>query len=81
MRTKNSSKRFVLAGNWKQFGEYCQEKKIPRTAVRYISRAEDLRGLRDVEVVKWGTWWLHPTAINITNEQYSFKFVKEFTEE
>ena len=54
--------KIVLAGNYGQYLNYLRESgETPRTA-KYVSQSEQLAGLKDVEVVRYGTWWMNPCA-------------------
>jgi hypothetical protein len=47
---------YVLAGNHNQFKEYVREQSKDPRGYKYIGRREALYGVRNVEVVKVGTW-------------------------
>jgi len=58
--------KFVIAGNYRQFTNYCRENRLqPNKDVRYVGRPEDTRGVRNVEIIKYGTWWENPAANDI----------------
>ena len=63
--------KIVIAGNYQQYKEYLRKtNQSPRDA-KYIEFPEQLRGLRNVEIVRYGTWWESPVAgdeyLNIIN--------------
>lgn len=49
----------VVAGNRRQFENYCRERDVPLNTpgIKYISRAHQVFGLANFEVVKVGTWY------------------------
>ena len=54
--------KIVLAGNYGQYLSYLRDTgETPRTA-KYVNAPEHLIGLQDVEVVRYGTWWVNPCA-------------------
>jgi hypothetical protein len=54
--------KIVIAGSYQQYKSWLRENDlIPRDA-RYVSFPEQLRGLKDVEVVRTGTWWMNPCS-------------------
>jgi hypothetical protein len=54
--------KIVIAGNYRQYQDYLRENKLSPREARYVSSPEHLRGLRGVEVVKYGEWWLNTCA-------------------
>jgi hypothetical protein len=54
--------KIVIAGNYHQYKNYLRENNLTPRQARYVDMPEKLRGLRDVEVVKYGEWWLNPCA-------------------
>lgn len=54
--------RIVIAGNYRQYKDYLRENNLTPQQARYVDTPEKLRGLRGVEVVKYGEWWLNPCA-------------------
>jgi len=62
--------KLIIAGNYQQYLHYLQENsETPRTA-KYISDSNMLRGLRDGEIIKYGTYY--------TNERIDWNLVKEY---
>ena len=59
---KGEVMKLVIAGNYQQYKNYLQENKLSSQDAKYISRSEQLRGYRDVEIVRVGEWWLNPCA-------------------
>jgi len=54
--------KIVLAGNYSQYLNYLRDSgETPRTA-KYVSAPEQLEGLQNVEVIRYGTWWMNPCA-------------------
>ncbi|MFX0194519.1 MAG: hypothetical protein ACFFCW_00230 [Candidatus Hodarchaeota archaeon] len=49
----------VIAGTFDEFLHYCRENKISAQESKYVSRPEQLRGLRNCEVVYAGRYWLN----------------------
>ena len=58
--------KIVIAGNYQQYKEYLKETKQSPKDVRYISSSEQLRGLRNVKVIRYGTWWKSPVITAVT---------------
>ena len=54
--------KIVIAGNYRQYKDYLRENNLTPQQARYVDMPEKLRGLRGVEVVKYGEWWLNPCA-------------------
>lgn len=54
--------KIVIAGNYRQYQNYLRENNLTPQEAKYVSTPEQLHGLRDVEVVKVGEWWLNPCA-------------------
>ena len=54
--------KIVIAGCYEQYKRYLRETNQSPENVRYISSPEQLRGLRNVEIIKYGTWWESPVA-------------------
>jgi hypothetical protein len=54
--------KIVIAGNYRQYQNYLRENNLTPQQARYVDTPEKLRGLRDVEVVRVGEWWLNPCA-------------------
>ena len=54
--------KIVIAGSYAQYRRYLEETQQSPKDVRYISSPEQLRGLRNVEIIKYGTWWESPVA-------------------
>lgn len=54
--------KIVIAGNYRQYKDYLLENNLTPQQARYVDAPEKLRGLRGVEVVKYGEWWLNPCA-------------------
>ena len=52
----------VIARNHRQFVEYCRENRVSpySQSVRYVSDIEQVRGLRNCELVYYGTAWENP---------------------
>ena len=47
----------VIAGRYPEYAEWCRERGIsPRTGPAFYVTLASLRGRRDVEVVRVGTW-------------------------
>ena len=56
----STKRKIVLAGNYHQYLNYLRETgQVPKDAA-FVSRSEQIRGLRDVEVVYYRTWWANP---------------------
>ena len=53
----------VLAGNYAQFCQY-RKSLINSEAVKciYVNNERNLCGLRNIKVIKTGTWWLNPVS-------------------
>lgn len=56
---------YILAGTRAEAAAYCREKGIPLHEVRFVSRPEELRGIKDPKWVVTGTFWNSPYAIRI----------------
>ena len=54
--------KIVIAGNYRQYKNYLRENNLTPQQAQYIDTPVKLRGLRNVEVVKYGDWWLNPCA-------------------
>ncbi len=52
---------YVLAGNHKEFLEYLQQRKLKSLEVCYLGSYLP-RGLRDIHVIRIGTWWKNPVS-------------------
>ncbi len=59
MKTK-----IVIAGNYRQYLHYLRENELSPRDARYCCEVEQLRGLRKVEIVRYGTWWENPCAFD-----------------
>lgn len=52
---------FVLAGNHEEFLDWCVEnRKLPTIDAVYLNHVP--RGLRDIQIVRVGTWWKSPVV-------------------
>lgn len=53
----------VFAGSYREFMNYCRRRKInPRNKwekIIYVTSPEQVMGLRDFEIVKYGTWYMN----------------------
>ena len=54
--------KLIIAGNHTQFLSYCHENNIsPHDKfVRYINSDQQIRGLRNCEVIYYGDYWNNP---------------------
>lgn len=57
--------RLVLAGNYRQFEDWCREQRISLRQLHvhrvvYVAGTHHLNGLGPVEVVRVGTWYDRP---------------------
>lgn len=56
--------KLIIAGTYNQYMSYLQEtKQIPKEA-KYCCRLEHIFGYHNVEVVRYGEWWLNPLYNN-----------------
>lgn len=56
----NKNMKYVLAGNHMQFYNYLKETNQSLTSCRFISRREQIQGLHNIKVIRYGTWWENP---------------------
>lgn len=70
-------KKLIIAGNYREYKEYLwQSGENAQTSV-FVSCPERLFGLRDVECVYYGTWWLRDDMGRIEREVERINFFKE----
>lgn len=49
---------FVVAGNVRQFEAYCRDLNLhPHVDAKYVTRLDQVRGLRGEKLVLYGTWY------------------------
>ena len=57
--------KLIMAGNYQQFQMCCRENDLPYRNVgiaRYIWRMEDIAGIKDPLIIRYGEWWKNPLA-------------------
>lgn len=54
--------KIVIAGSYIQYERYLKSNGISPQEARYVYKLEHLHGLRDVEIVTCGQWWLNPCS-------------------
>jgi len=54
--------KIIITKNYDQFLSYCRENNInPKDKfVRYVNREEQIRGLRNCEIIYYGEYWKNP---------------------
>ena len=52
--------KYVVAGSYKQYREYLKQNGDSPAGARYLHSCEQVLGLREVDVVKFGEWWKNP---------------------
>ena len=53
-------KTLVIAGNYRQFKDWCVRHGHTIHNTIYASHVNDIRGLRGVEIVETGSYWENP---------------------
>jgi hypothetical protein len=54
--------KIVISGTYAQYLNYLRETgETPQTA-KFVNNTEQLRGLENADVVRYGTWWINPVA-------------------
>ena len=56
----STKRKIVLAGDYHQYRNYLRETGQKPKDATFVSQSEQIYGLRDVEVVCYGTWWTNP---------------------
>lgn len=54
--------KLIIAGNVRQFRNYCDEQKISTKEAKYITSPEMLYGYVNPEIVFYGTFWNNPAC-------------------
>lgn len=52
--------KFVIAGNHEQYKQYLRENQISAQEAIYLHDSYQLRGFREAEIIRTGTWWENP---------------------
>jgi hypothetical protein len=59
----------VVAGNWRQFSDWCREAGVsPHSRSVVYATATSLRGRRNVDVIRTGTWEERPDLQEIERD-------------
>ena len=73
--------KLILAGNYRQFLDWCKEEGVdPRTrSIRYIHDVHSILGMRDYEVIRYGTYYERKDFNDIEDEikATSYRFKKK----
>ena len=67
----------VIAGNHYQYISYLRENNLGKNDAIFVNSSEQLRGLRNVTVIKYGEWWNNP----IWDEPGIDEYLRIITEE
>jgi len=70
-------KTIVIAGNQRQYISYLRENNLNQKDFSFVNSIDQIRGLRNVTIVKYGEWWKNP----IWDEPGIEEYLKIITEE
>lgn len=53
--------KLIVSGSYLQYANYLHVNRLSRRDAKYASSPDQIRGLgKEVEVIKYGEWWLSP---------------------
>lgn len=56
---------YILAGNYLEYQRYLEENKLQKSEAKALLSINDLMGLRNIKVVRTGTWYNNPLSDSI----------------
>ena len=56
---------YIIAGNYDEYAKWINQKGLHHQDWRYISRAQDIRGIENPGGIFIGTWYQRPDAFDI----------------